>query len=1334
MDELEYLEQAQGMAGLSSRVDRVQQAKQEKLQAVREAKYRPELRKDDKDYGNDSAFTRFAKEQWNSVVGHDYQAAVNIDGKRYNTENKIFNDKTDLTGIWDEHENNPAGDKMLYYLRKKDGFNDDGSQKYLYKTGIADVSAAARYRTQNDFNDWDLIAEKRFDSASTVEKEIHGSQAARDARAFDYGTYSYNANVDKDKAYSDFGAGTSELYTEDILGLDTGTQEQYDMNKAKSIEMARNAVRSYTGREDTFEFVDALESATQKLAGNFVKTGGSILTHYTDPEMTGDGVIESWGKKLIADADKDWGYNDKTLRKASANMKSALREGHYLSYIVNAVKASPQNVANSIPEMAMYAGTGGTGLVGRVAAMALVHANDVLDTREQNNDGKLATAGERMGVFGAEFLATGLDAGIFRFVSMGKKGLGIAAKDEKPKLFKDMLKETPPSFRLELFKVLAAKPITTATEAMVAEGSQEVTTEAIRILAEELGTTKFEGKDGTELLTSEQGLDRLITSGTMGSSGGLGFASGRMTGNAYAGVQEARRNKRNLQLVDDAVTGVDTEQDAEFKTEIAKTEMVKLEAEYEEVVTRLNTVNEVENTQQLAEALERAEFKPEEIEKLVKVANEKGLDVPLKALEKKLQSDLAVLSDKARVTNRSLQGLEQGTFRDEEEVYTQEQLDTEDIKQQELSDAVDEGIRADEAATIDEDLTVNREGATTKRDTISKHLDSAVQRLNKAESRLQAFKDAYEEKKKPTSYVKDLKKFNNTVKKLQADVARKQKALSSAEAELSKIPESGEEVLSSRDAKIKAKEKAEKEAEIKAQQDKWDAEISELEAEKAKLIKENTDVTEDTLDEAKYTANISRIAEIESAIKEVKSKKPEVQEVTFGKEEAKELKELKAQSSTQITEAERVQLSNEIQQLNEEISKSPDYKTALFKKKVKGLQERLDNTILRSAEDVARMNELEDLQIKHDKEQAEVKKSKKAEYDKRSKANLYKSIEDAATDKVEVEPKGKIDKILSKIDGNKKKEADGKSVKARISRLSRKALKLMEGDGARIFAEKLGVGSEEVTKAVEARKEKIAKSDEFFQVGTKVVGKNQSIEEIKGAILADVVEFEKEIKDGKLTDAEIRAKINDVSNKVTQITMMMSRVELKKNNDTINDYAEQVMDRMTKLYKDKEAGEKVKKNRLAAIKKAGDKRLKTQEYEGNVRKFVLDMAKAKVAKYQEDIDEAIEGAKKVYANEPRVRDNIIGRLKKLQVISEEVQQDVKVEENKRMQAASKDATDKILNDKNISEGTKDSIRKMPNSLRTYLFSEVGLSSTMIEDAGIYNVKITDDKVVLERDC
>lgn len=585
---------------------------------------RARLRKDNLDYGDDGFLVQGAKKIWNSFADHDHQMAINKNGHRYNTENKIFNDN-DMSNIWNEVQEDPYGDQVLYYLRKHDGKDENGNDLWLYKPGIAKVSAYDRYAGQLSDKDWELIGEKRFSGSNLIENQIHGNKEFLKSRAFDYGRYSDDKREAERKglAYDDFGPGRTELYTKDILGIDNNDEAQYAKNKALSKQRYIDSLDQPYMHEDTFESLDALGAAAQTLAGKGLKFVGELAS-----SSEGDGALETYGKKLMADANKDWDYNDKALKDGVNQMNRGIYDmshGSPISGLFNMVggvlKSAPQAVAGSIPEMSAYVGGGIGSIAIRAGLLAMANANDELDQREIANGGRKATDSEIASVMAAETVASLLDLGAFRFVTLGAgKGLGIGVKGSKSGAkFEDVISKMDNAGKYELGKAIA-KSIARGGEAFGTEAVQETSTEALRMLAEQLGTDQY-GDNAKDILSSGQGKARLMQSFLLGGAGGVGFNIPHNTihtlkdaGSAFNTMSKVKKGKE--------AQSADSKQDAVMKSMLAEDELKNAETTYNNLGKTSDTLNTMQ--------VEPADNDLEEISKVINDPNS-GLTIEQKA-------------------------------------------------------------------------------------------------------------------------------------------------------------------------------------------------------------------------------------------------------------------------------------------------------------------------------------------------------------------------------------------------------------------------------------------------------------------------------------------------------------------------------------------------------------------------------------------------------------------------------------------------------------------------------------------------------------------------------
>jgi hypothetical protein len=284
------------------------------------------------------------------------------EGKRYSMSNKDFISARNTTTkqLIDQYQNakhDPNADKGVYTLKKFDGYNPDGSEKFLYKTGIAEVGANSRYNFKGiaqDIQDgYEIVEEKRFAGAEDWEKTWNASKGVLDARALDYGgTQTPDGKyASRDKASGvNFGDGYTEILNSDLLGVDEGkTQEDYDKNKEHSKRLTAMANARYeAGMSDSA--VDALQSG---IASLFVDTADFILDVFT----VGDNTMLNDVKKK-ENIDRWVGYDRTQSTQALSDAATNWKNGNYFDAITG-VLSDPNTMAESLPMMiGMVVGTG----------------------------------------------------------------------------------------------------------------------------------------------------------------------------------------------------------------------------------------------------------------------------------------------------------------------------------------------------------------------------------------------------------------------------------------------------------------------------------------------------------------------------------------------------------------------------------------------------------------------------------------------------------------------------------------------------------------------------------------------------------------------------------------------------------------------------------------------------------------------------------------------------------------------------------------------------------------------------------------------------------------
>ncbi|MCK5848965.1 MAG: hypothetical protein KAH01_07215, partial [Caldisericia bacterium] len=276
-------------------------------------------------------------------------------GKRYSMDNKDFIAARDLGSdateqLASQYKNaihDPNADKGIYTLRKFDGYNPDGSTKYIYKYGLAEVGADARYRDQNVQDGFEIVEEKRFAGAEDWEKTWNASQGVLNNRVLDNSidlVKDFDGNmVTRDEASGiNFGSGKTELLNSDLLGTDIGkTQEDYDRNQEYSerLTKANDAIWQNGMYSNPYR---AIKSGAASL---LVDTADFIFDVLTPGDNTWLNDV-----KKKENIDKWVGYDRTQSTQALSDAATFWKQGNYFDAITTVV-SDPNTMAESIPMM-----------------------------------------------------------------------------------------------------------------------------------------------------------------------------------------------------------------------------------------------------------------------------------------------------------------------------------------------------------------------------------------------------------------------------------------------------------------------------------------------------------------------------------------------------------------------------------------------------------------------------------------------------------------------------------------------------------------------------------------------------------------------------------------------------------------------------------------------------------------------------------------------------------------------------------------------------------------------------------------------------------------------
>jgi len=532
---------------------------------------------------------------------------------------------------YDEAVNDPMAKGGVYTLRKFDGYNPDGSTKYIYKNGYAHDGALERYKNQWVQDGFEIVDEKKFVGAEDWENKWHAVQSNLDERVLDHGmVYDSEGNyVNRDKASGiNFGSGKSELYNKDLLGVDVGkTQEDYDRNRLKSQAM-QNAFKA---RPKDSNWIDAAQSSTVSMVADL---GDFILDAVTPGNNT---LLDDWSDSEYTD--KVFGFDSvgqsQLLHEALNNFKN----GDILNAGINTAIAAPGLLGQSLPYL-VGLGTGTTEAklavnvakagqrikkakdLGKSAetiaklenrmkkmkgydkyesyanmpvnmarakslltdkGLMAVHTAMVEEQLDQRVKNKLE-AGEDPEMSIPEMSAVWL--GMLPFTLLDRVAfLDTVKSGGLNKMLKDAIEIAPASVRNNIYTKAVGN-----VGKILASGSEEAAQEYLQTWGEIFGANLGVGNQSFADILGKQALQ---DEALMGAIGGLGagsltnalVASPKMAGNAVMGLKQARDQKK---LVDNANAIVENLDDTDF--DLLMQDWNQIVTDNEEAINNINDI------------------------------------------------------------------------------------------------------------------------------------------------------------------------------------------------------------------------------------------------------------------------------------------------------------------------------------------------------------------------------------------------------------------------------------------------------------------------------------------------------------------------------------------------------------------------------------------------------------------------------------------------------------------------------------------------------------------------------------------------------------------------
>ena len=361
-------------------------------------------------------------------------------------------------------------------------------------------------------------------------------------------------------------------------------------------------------REDTFEFVDALQSGTVALGGKALKFAGELV----DGGAKEDGYFETLGKYLQENADEIAGYNNRGAKKGELKFSMSKRKfeqgdvlGGLAEFAGGVWEGGPQMAAQSLPEMLAIGATAAaftnpiTGLVVGSSVIGALNANDALDQREINNDGRKATAGEILATTGAHILKSAAEYGVFKYVALPKGGLGIKIKGvDGIKPLEEALKITTPARKTEFVKAMVL--------GATAEGLEEPVMSAVEEVVAKIGTDKYKDMTVLDILKKMEEDDKFIQAFGGGFGAGLVFGAPKNTAALASGLKEDRVNKQITEASTSAGLNVEDQADVELKVDVAEQDVNTGSRVYNEIQNIYDVVDKAETADEVVEAMKSA--------------------------------------------------------------------------------------------------------------------------------------------------------------------------------------------------------------------------------------------------------------------------------------------------------------------------------------------------------------------------------------------------------------------------------------------------------------------------------------------------------------------------------------------------------------------------------------------------------------------------------------------------------------------------------------------------------------------------------------------------------
>jgi len=393
------------------------------------------------------------------------------------------------------------------------------------KVGYAKDTAQLRYKTDDLVNKgWIIQDQVRSKDAASLEQEFHNI-ARQDNSLIDNTGNAYNQyGQTTDIEHHQLNSGSSEIYNGKLLNTPDQKTQQFNQNyqwlyNTKIQKQQAEHYVQYKGYLSNLAravptSIDSWLADKGEGAYEAVRGGWNDLVTSVNPNKKS---VAYWSKgtvyKLI-DYEKKYGnehfgYSFKNLVEGHKNVQTALAQfgdgnvGLGVIDLAKSLKAAPEQLIMSLPDMATLGATGPIGWITKGLYTAAVY-NDTIQQYRKNNNFVDPTAEYKLSLAGLSTLDTLLQTEAIHYIV---KGPNILFADKAAGKIASSLDDVKLISPKTVYKTLygtglkiLGKSINIGSKAFVSEAIPEMYEQALQDVASKLYTDKYKDKSISDLL------------------------------------------------------------------------------------------------------------------------------------------------------------------------------------------------------------------------------------------------------------------------------------------------------------------------------------------------------------------------------------------------------------------------------------------------------------------------------------------------------------------------------------------------------------------------------------------------------------------------------------------------------------------------------------------------------------------------------------------------------------------------------------------------------------------------------------------------------------------